>query len=300
MQYRTSTLFLLFLAVCLPLYAQKPAKRAKARTEQRASQRLDEKVDEGVEEAFSAIEGLFKKKQQPESAVPDADSVGYAAAGEASRSVLSPNPTPFSLVMNVTETKKNGKQTSTHLRIGATTDRFALIMVGEGSERNHMILNTEDGKTTMISTDKKGKTQGFRMRMPKLGKAVEDITSDMADYITITRTGERKDVDGYDCEKILVKDSKHNTTTESWVTQDIDLSYRDVFGGMAGMAGAGGQQFSAPTGPAALFEGFPVLSTTDDGKNLTEMHMTDIRVGEGIDRSLFDTGSVEIQELGFN
>ncbi len=314
MHYRTLLLCCLLLGTYLPLHAQKPAKRAKVRTERRANERLDQKVDQGVDKAFSAIEGLFGKKKKS----PATDSTAAANATEdgltedaAASSLLSAltgdqgdwepytNPTPFSLVMNVKEVKKNGKEEESRMRLGATSDRFAVIIQGEGKERSQMILNTEDGKTTMVTTDKKGETAGFRMRMPSMGKMAKDIATDMQDYMTMTRTGERKTIDGYDCEKILVEDSKHHTTTESWVTQDIALNYRDIFGGMAGMAGAG-KQVSAPSGPAPLFDGFPILSITDDGKRLSEMHITDIRVGERIDRALFDTSGVEIQELGFN
>ncbi len=318
MYYRTLILCLLVFGTFLPLHAQKPVKRAKDRTERRASQRLDQKVDEGVDKAFSAIEGLFSKKNK-KTATPATDTAAAAthtaAAGDDAAEVDASsflsgllgeqgdwepytNPTTFSVVMNMKEIKKNGKEQESRIGIGATSDRFAMLMFGEGKESSQLILNTEDGKTTMVTTDKKGETGGFRMRMPGMGKVAEDIAADMEDYMTMTRTGERKTIDGYDCEKILMEDSKHNITTESWVTQDIDLNYRDVFGGLAGLAGAG-NKMSAPTGPAPLFDGFPIFTISDDGKTVTEMHITDIRTGADIDRSLFDTKDVEIQELGF-
>ncbi|MBB4080368.1 hypothetical protein GGR28_003002 [Lewinella aquimaris] len=206
----------------------------------------------------------------------------------------------FSMVMTVTSTKKNGKVQVATMRLGAMPDHFAMIVMDdEQGAVSQMIYNTEDDKTTMITTDKKGRKQGFRMRMPKIGKTVAEKAEEMSEYITFTRTGERKTIDGYDCEKIIVTDSKHNTTTESWVTQDIDLSYAEVFGGIANLSGVGKQQFQLPGGTEAPIEGFLIQSFTDDGKSITETHITDIRLGDDIDRSLFDTQGVTIQELGF-
>jgi hypothetical protein len=301
-------------------------KRAKNRTEARANQRLDQKVDEGVDKAFNAIEGLFGKKKKKKAADTTAaptervedgglranDGDAYADEEEATSAIMNAlgmgggdwepytNPVTFSLTMETTEIKKNGKEETVRMRMGALPTEFAMVVQGEGSERNRMILNTQDGKTTMIATDKKGKTEGYRIRMPNFSSTVAEAQEEMMDYLTFTATGERRTIEGYDCEKIIVTDSKHNTTTESWVTQDIDLSTAEVFGGITGMAGAGKQQMPVPENLPAVYAGFPVESTTTDGKTTTIMRMTDIRIGEGnIDRSLFDTGGVRVQEVGF-
>ena len=316
---------LLFLGFALT--AQKPGKRVKKRaterTEQRANQRIDQKVDEEVDKAFNAIEGLFKKKNKPAAGQPtdEVDEGGlrpnngedaYASDEEATAAVMNAlgmgggdwepytNPVTFSLTMEMTEVKRNGKTQTMQLQLGATEEQFAYVTAGEGGgERYQMILNTQDGKTTMITTDKKGETQGFRMRMPNLQDKIQAAAADSYDYLTFTKTGQRRTIDGYDCELIIVEDSKHNTTTESWVTQDIDLDAMDVFGSVAGMAGAGGQAAGGgPQGLAAPFEGFPIESTTKDGKATTTVKMRDIRIGaDAIDRSLFDTGGVAVREF---
>ncbi|CAH1002368.1 hypothetical protein LEM8419_03275 [Neolewinella maritima] len=310
MTYRI--LFLLFfLLIGLCLAAQQPVKRAKQRakhrTENRANQRIDQKVDEGVDKAFGAIEGLFKKKQAPAAAPVDTvaeeayvQSVLYGTALEEGEFEAYQNPTAFSLRMLITERKKSGKENRSTIQLGAIPDRFAMLVTDEDGRQSQMILNTQDGKTTTITTNKKGQKEGFRMRIPNLGSKVDGVRDEMADYITITRTGERKTIDGYACEKYLVEDSKHGTTTTSWVTQDLALTPEDVFGGMVGMMGAGKQLFRTPEGGMQSFDGFPIQSTTRNGKTETEMYFTDIRVGEGsVDRSLFDTEGVTIQEISF-
>jgi hypothetical protein len=322
---------LLLLCFCLLstsfLSAQKVGKRvkkrAKDRTEARANQRLDQKIDEGVDEAFNALEGLFGKKKkktkagEPTDRVADGglranDGEAYADEEEAHSAVMNAlglgggdwepytNPQTFSLTMEMTERKKNGKEQQHLMHIGATTEQFAMKMNDEDDGRVHMILNTQDGKTTMLTTDKKGKTEGFRMRMPNLSAQVAEAQEDIADDITFTATGERKTIDGYDCEKIIMVDRKRNTTSESWVTQEIALTTMNVFGGMAGMAGAGRQAVQMPDHVPAAMTGFPLETTTTEGNTTTTMRMRNIRIGEQqIDRSLFDTGGAEIQEIGF-
>jgi hypothetical protein len=329
MNYRI-LLLSLFLVLAAALSAQKPGKRvtnrAKDRTEARANQRLDRKVDEGVDKAFSAIEGLFAKKKNKkgdtksgsvtdrveEGGVVANDGDAYADEEEATAAIMNAlgmggddwepytNPTAFTLTMEVTERKRNGKEETMVMRMGATTTEFAVLLNGEGDERNRMILNTQDGKTTVIATDKKGKQEAYRIRMPNLSSAVADAREEAMDHLTFTATGERTTIDGYDCEKIIVVDSKHNTTTESWVTQDLDLTTTDVFGGMAGMAGAGQQAMPVPENVPTAFTGFPIQSTVTDGKTTTVMAMRDILVGAAeIDGSLFDTRGIRIQEVGF-
>ena len=327
MPHRTICLLLVCL-LTFSLAAQQPAKRVKKRarnrTEARANQRIDQKMDAGVDKAFDAIEGLFKKKNKDSTATTPTDRVedgglrandseAYADEEEGAQAMRNAlglgsdtdwepytNAITFSLTMVATETKRNGRQEVTAMQIGATDTRFAMVTWGEGSERSQMILNTEDGKATTITTDKKGKTDGFRMRMPNFSALATDVAQETAEQITITETDQHRTIDGYACTLVIVEDRKHGTTTESWVTPDIGLTARDVFGGMAGLVGAGRQVAPGTPDLPAVYPGFPIESSTDDGKTITTTKMQDIKIGaDAVDRSLFDTGGVAIRELGF-
>ena len=306
--------FVLVLLVSLSLTAQQPVKRAKkrakARTEQRANQRLDQKIDDGVDKAFGAIEGLFKKKQRTDTTAPVAPTERVdEEANQAAMNALGlgggdwepyTNPVTFSLTMQVTETKRNGRQESNTVHIGATETQFAMNMQDGKGQRSRMILSTQHGYTTTITTDKRGKTQAFRMRMPNFGSLAAETMAETTEYITYTETDQHRTIDGYACTLVIVKDSKHGTTTESWVTEDLELTALDVFGGMAGMAGAGKQATAGAPDLPAVFQGFPIESTSTDGKTVTTTKMQDIQIGlDAVDRSLFDVSGVEIQELGF-
>lgn len=323
---RPLLLLLLLLSLSLALPAQNTAKRAKERTERKANQRVDQKIDTQVDKAFNAIEGLFKKKKnnkdttaKPTDKVEDGglranDDDAYADDEEATQAMMNAlglggdqgdyepyeNEHTFSLTMTSREIKKNGKEEINSIRMGAKPDRTAMVMDDGKGNTSQLIFNTQTGKTTTISTDKKGQKTGVRMRMPNFGKRVAELQEEMEDYITFDRTGERKTIDGYDCEKIIVTDNKHNTTTVSWITDDLGLSSMDVFGSMASIAGMGKQAFKTPTGELADLTGLPIMSSTDDGKKIIEMHLTDIKIGEGaVDQSLFDVSGVEIEEVGW-
>ena len=315
MQYYILLLSLLFTAVSLPVTAQGTVERAKQRTERKANNRVDQKIDREVDKAFNAIEGLFKKKKKDE---PETDTVATAEdsdgeeAANAFISMLSggdedfepfENEHPFTLIMTITEEKRN-KPEEMHLRLGASVDQIAMITSQAGEGTAQMIFDTQTGKTTMVTTDKKGNTQGYRMRMPNLGKMMDRAAEDITQRYTIDRPGERRTIDGYDCELVVVTDSESKAVTRSWITNDLDLSSQDVFGSIARMMGGKGQQAGTPQMPipadfGELIEGFPIESSTVEGNKTTRMRISDIRTGGDIDRSFFDTGDVAIQDMGF-
>jgi len=165
-----------------------------------------------------------------------------------------------------------------------------------------MILNTQDGKTTMITTDKKGQATGFRMRMPGVKQYTAETAQETMENITFEETNETRVIDGYNCRKYIVTDNKRNTTTESWVTTEANINSMDIFSGMMNAFGA--QAKKQKGGPAAAmqgaYEGFPILSVTDDGKSVYTTRFKDLKVGvSNMDKSLLDTSGVEIQSLGF-
>ncbi|WP_116107038.1 DUF4412 domain-containing protein [Lewinella sp. IMCC34191] len=314
MKYRITLLILLLACVSFTAEAQGTVERAKKRTEKKASNRVDQKIDNEVDKAFNAIEGLFKKKNKAaepaedstEAMDPEEERAANAVAGifTGGNEDFEPfqNDELFTLLMVVTEVKRN-KDSEARIRLGASTDKIAMATEDPGQGSSHMIFDTQDGKTTMITTDKRGKKSGYRMRMPNLGRFMDKAQEDMTDRLEIERTGERRTIDGYDCELIIVEDTKENTTTRSWITMDIPVSSREVFGTISRMMGGKGTAGQAgmpiPPGMADLIDGFPIESSTVDGNKTFTMHITEIRTGANIDRSLFEAGDVEIQEMGF-
>lgn len=320
MQLR-SFLTLIALCFCVSLFAQttaeRAAERAKKRTERRAQSKVDNKVDKAVDDAFDSIGNLFKKKKKTEPAPSTSPEGQPSDKGAESAPAASPlggilgndDSGPYesftsehsvSMDMEITQTKKNGKVETNTISMAVTTDRYAIGINDESGNRiSQMIFNTEDGKTTMITTDKKGQKTGFRMKMPGARSMAANAAEDVVDRFEFTRTGERKNIDGYDCEKIIVKDTKEGTLTTSWITQDLGVNSKDVFEGMIRAMGN-----KMKTGPNSImdrsFDGFPIMSTTEDKGKTYVTHFRNIKVGEAnIDQSLLDVSGVEIQSLGF-
>lgn len=319
MKFR-SLLTLIALLLTVSIFAQTTAERAgnraKNRAEHRANSRVDQKVDKAVDDAFSAVGNLFKKKNKKKSTSDDDQNSPESTAAnpspatdgsfmDGSSDPWEPytNPVSFSLTMDVTEVKKNGKENKSTIKMAVVSDQFGMHMfsdeLDEGSTR--MILNTQDGKTTMVTTTKKGETSAFRMRVPRMGKMMDNASAEIEDgRFTFEATGERKQVDGYNCEKYIVKDTKEGTTTESWVTQDLNFDAQEVYRSFAGMAGASRGSGPNATSLAGGYKGFPIESTTTDGDKVFRMNFKDIKIGaDKMDKSVLDLTGVKVMDMGF-
>jgi|AntRauTorckE5430_2_1112549.scaffolds.fasta_scaffold01349_5 hypothetical protein len=318
MNFRSlTTIFTLLLCCSLGAQttAEKAADRAKNRTERRAQNKVDNKVDQAVDEAFDSIGNLFKKKKTSEPAsTPNGEANEQMTDEEAEAQSMRmlggllggggdwepfTNELTFSLTMTMEETKKNGKVDNSNVRIGVTTDRFAIITSNSDEQASsQMILNTQDGMTTMVTTTKDGEKSGFRLRLPTLGRTMTEVGEETLDRFTFRKTGERQTIDGYNCEKVIVTDTEEGTVTESWITQDLKITATDIFGGMT--RAFGGKAPQAKGGASEVpFEGFPIMSTTTDNGKTYVTRFRDIKIGEAnMDRSLLDTSGVEIQSIG--
>lgn len=323
-----SRILLLALSICLcfPLAAQqkqaeRQTKRAKNRAENRAQNKVDRSVDKAVDEVFEGIGGLFKKKKKKKETdkVEDGglapnDGDAYADEAEAQRAMINAmggggefepytNPHAFSITMEVTEVNKKGKESTSTVIMAALPTQTAFQFVdnsGKRQEASRMILDTQTGKTTVV-TEEDGEKTAVRMRMPNMSGAIAEAQEDLETSFHFERTGERKTIRGYDCEKIIVTDLDEDAVTESWVTQDLELTAMDLFGGIAGMMGGGGQKMNkgATSNMKVPFEGFPIESTTTQ-KNGTiyRQSYTDIQIGEAsMNKAIFNLDDVEVQEL---
>lgn len=321
------TIIALFL--CAGLMAQTTAERAgeraKTRAENRANNRVDRSVDKAVDDAFNAVGNLFKKKKKKtdagaESAEPaptrtrtegsttsrnegggGAEAIGgLFGSGEPWEPYT--NSISFSMRMEILETKKNGKEQRHNVDMAVTSNRLGMRMEDDSNrEANRMILNTEDGKTTIITTDRNGEVSGMRMRMPGIRKAVADAAEDIHERFTFEATGERMTIDGYNCEKVITTDTKDGTITEAWVTQDLNVDSQELFSSMMGLFGSSRQRNNGAVNSfSGAYPGFPIKATTTRGKSTYETHYKNIRVGDGqVDRTILSTTGIPIQEMGF-
>ena len=294
---------LLTLTATAVLPAQGTAERARTRTERRANSRVDHKIDQGVDRAMNAIEGLFKKKRGTEAAAEPMVAGDTAVTPSTVLDIMGAggaftpfeNAEEFTLRMEMTELRGKREEHAT-VALGALHTAIAMRTEGqEGTAR--LIFDTQDGKTTTITTDRQGQTQAYRMRMPNLGDRIAAEQARAGADLRITRTGERRTIDGYACELVVVEDAGAGTTTRSWMTPEVALDAATAFGAVARMWGGQGTA-GVPLPPAAaeLAGFFPIESTTVDGRSTHVLRVRDIRTGGAVDRALFRV-DVPVREL---
>ncbi len=310
-----SIITLIALLLCVSLSAQvteRAKERAKNRAENRANSKVDQKIDGAVDDAFNAVGNLFKKKNKKKKKgnTADAPAADDQPATPRSGGLFGggkwepfTNPVSFSLRMEMSEEKRNGKVENMNMDMAATTDQFAFRMEDEeAKEVNRMILSTQDGYTTIVSTDKKGEQTAMRMRLPNLKQVTAEAVEETVENISIEATDEYQTIEGFNCRKFVITDEANGVTTESWVTKETGLNVQDVYLGMMNAFGAQQQQQKGGPGAAMAgqYEGFPILSISNDGKSTYTVRYKDIKAGEAnMDKSILDLTGITVQSIGF-
>lgn len=296
---------LLLSGITAQTTAERAAERATNRAENRAQSNVDRRVDGAVDDAFNAIGGLFGKKKKKKKK-RDAEEE-QNADNEASTAMLQnmglmggdwepyTNPATFSLTMDITQTKRNGRTESSSADMTVTETNFAIKTIDPESDMlMRMILDTQTGKTTIVTVED-GETTAMRMSMPGLGKAIHEAAVEEFD-IDVNRTGERRTIDGYDCEKIIITDNQTGDVTTSWVTKDVPFKIEDIAATFGGMTRGKNPALEAMDGE---YPGFPIETTFTDGRETLVLHYRNIKTGNDIDRSILDVSGLQIQDLGF-
>jgi len=332
--------FLLCFSLGAQTTAEKAGKRAKKRAEYKTQNKVDRSVDKAVDDAFNAVGNLFKKKKKKNKEQPNANAPAgnpsTTATGNAGAKVKDGGAAPnngeeyesdeetmgalsnllgggepyepftndvtFSMEMELIETKKNGKRTVSQVNFAITETKYGMKMSAEGNEDTRIIFDTQTGKTTMISTDKKGQTTGFRMKMPNIGGAVShEESQETVDRFTFDVTGKRKTIEGYNCREMIITDTKKGTVTTTWFTDEVGITNQELYQGMMSAMGSNAKKMNMKNSSMqdVDIEGFPIYTITKDKGTTTEQYYRNIRKGNDIDRSILDTTGIAIQSVGF-
>ncbi|MEL6970686.1 MAG: DUF4412 domain-containing protein [Bacteroidota bacterium] len=284
--------------------------RIKNRAENRANQRVDQKVDRAVDKAAGAIEGLFRRKKKNQEETPTGEP-GESTSDEqmetdesAASDFLSriqmggeefepyQNPILMNLSLDMTTVDKKGKENKVSVHYTFDTWATGMVMVSEDNTAR-IILDNEEGYMTIISEDD-GETQGMRMRQPVVDY---DELVPNADSYTITDLGNTRVINGYNCREYLIEHEEG--TSNIWVTNDLDVDPVVI---MKAMASQMGQRKNSNSSQAFYdMPGFPIESTTvsSNGKETVTARYYDIKIGNDIDKGVFDTTGINIMSMGF-
>ena len=305
-----SAFVLLISAISLSAQSlpERTTDRATNRAENRANREVDRGVDKAVDGAIDAVGGLFRRRNREDrrnrrnrdneaennQAQTMPNMPGIMGGGD-----WEPysNPTPFSLDMEMETTDRRGRTDDHSMTFSVAENAFGMYTTDEDAV-TRMILDTQTGRVVIVSTED-GETQAMRMSIPGMQPVTDfnDVAEESMANFTITRTGEYRVIDGYNCEKIIYTDQETGQVATSWVTQDINLSMMDIAAPFAGMS-----RGQAPGGNtmSIMYTGFPVETTSvdEDGSQVV-MKFKNIKVGDAADHTILDTSGLEIQDLGF-
>jgi hypothetical protein len=158
-----------------------------------------------------------------------------------------------------------------------------------------MIFNLQNQKMSILTTDKKGAKTGIITKMPKVefkSNKLDDKIEQSIDNTTFKRTGEKKNISGYSCEKWIITNPEG--VTEAWITDEIDFNMANAFSMFS--AGSKGKGSSKTSGFEDL-TGFALESTFTDPKGaVTKMTVSDIKIGNPSDAH-FSTAGYTMTDL---
>lgn len=303
---RLSKILVLSFICLLMSFAANAQERVKNRAENKANQRVDQKVDQAVDKAADAIEGLFRRKKQddPETpaeegevleddtTTPNTSGGGFSGINFGGEFEPYENPVKMNLSMDMVSTDKRGRVQNLTMHYTFDTWATGMEMISEdGTTR--ILMDNQEGKMTVI-TENDGKTQGIRMRQPKI--EYDDFVPEESEF-TITDLGNTKVINGYNCREYLIEHEEG--TTNAWLTTDLDIERDVIIRAMsAQMRQKKNNNFSTN---AFAVEGFPIESTsvTKDGKETTTMTYYNLKFGADTNMDVFNTTGVEIMSIGF-
>ncbi len=323
MKFISSLVFCCCFLLAGSLLAQNPADRVKRRAENRAEQNVNNRVDRTVDKAVDDVIGSIfgKKKTKPANEntqnqdsdnTPDGEEDTFAAASAVLAELMGgkwepyTNPRSFSFSLEMVTTKANGERKVYLIDYAITETKVGFRMFGESeTEETRMILDTQSGKTTMVTTNEKGKKEGVRMRIPNMNNTtqstVDEIAEDYSHRIKINRTGERKNIEGYSCEKYIITDTQENSTTTAWVTNSLDLSMEDMLKVLTGVVGGGMVKMpDIKHQPKGAFDGLLIQAIVEDEKGeVSQVTYKNIKTDAAADQQILDIRGIPIQDTGF-
>lgn len=138
---------------------------------------------------------------------------------ESTNADIRPNTFLGSFVMNFENTSKGKKTTG---NIEYYFKEWSSLMIPnfeENKEMNmRMLFDHKKLTTTILTTDKKGKKSGIVTKTPKLTVTTTAPSQAMKEG-KLVKTGEKKVIDGYQCEKWIY--TSEESKSEFWVTTDV-------------------------------------------------------------------------------
>jgi hypothetical protein len=238
----------------------------------------------------------IKKKSDGSTEIITSD--GTLTIEESTSADAVPNTFLGSFRMNMQSTDSKGKTITSSAHYYFSKWKTAMESnLDNNSGQMRMIFDLQNRKTTMLTTDKKGHKSGIIMKMPKFSyksDKLDNKVEQMIDGTTYRKTGEKKEIEGYLCEKWIM--TNEYGETEAWITDQIDFNLANVFGffsisaGMPGSKSPKYKQFESMRGFS-----LETIHTSTKGEK-TIVTVTNIKIGD-VGNAPFSTEGYEVQDM---
>lgn len=185
------------------------------------------------------------------------------------------------------------KKTTGEILITIKGDKSAIeILTAPNAGKVKTILDKKE-KTMAILIDKDGANKiAMVQKMPD----AEETTGKTSKDAKITVTSETKIIEGYTCKKVIAESDE--STTTMWVTDELGLSYSDMFGMMS--SGRGPASYMSPNLQNYKdVKGIPLemnINSKDTSEGETVITLKNIKK-ETVDASVFDTKGYQVMDM---
>lgn len=210
---------------------------------------------------------------------------------ESTNADIRPNTFLGSFVMNFENTSNGKKSTG---KIEYYFKEWASMMIPNFEENKDMgmkmLFDHKKLTTTMLTVDKKGKKSGIITKTPKITVTTSSPSQAMKEG-KLVKTGEKKVIEGYNCEKWLY--NSEDSKSEFWVTTNIKYNLSQALA-LFNTANKGGK---SPKNNFDKIEGFCMEGTTTSSNgDIYYFTITQLKIGEP-SSDKFSTEGYEIMDM---
>jgi hypothetical protein len=187
------------------------------------------------------------------------------------------------------------KKSTAEMQITFKGDKSCMEMLTAQNAGKLKTIFDKKEQTMTILVDKDGTNKVAMVR--KMSDASEMENNKGGKEPKITVTDETKTIEGYNCKKVIAESDE--STTEMWVTDELGLTYTDMFGMMRSGRGPA-SNMSMSMHNYKDVKGIPLemhVSNKAKPDENTVITIKNIKKGT-VDASIFDTTGYQVMDMG--
>ena len=187
------------------------------------------------------------------------------------------------------------KKNTAEMLITIKGDKAAMEMLTAPNAGKVKTIFDEKEKTMTILVDKDGAN---KMAMVQKMSNVDEDAGKTSKDAKITITNETKKIEGYACKKVIAESDE--STTTMWVTDELGLTYSDMYGMMSSGRGPASNMSSNMKNYKDV-KGIPLemnINSKDKSEGETVITLKNIKK-EAVDASFFDISGYQVMDMKY-